>query len=95
MWHVRDEHSAMIPLLELQGIEEPYNQPRQKLPEIFWQIGCLDVIRSTVITEQKSISGKKILPWIVPSQFAVDIDDLESFHRAEKILLQEDCTRIP
>ena len=95
MWRVIDEQTTMIPLLELPGVGEPYNQPRQKLPEIYWQIGCLDVIRSTVITEQRSMSGKKILPWIVASQFAVDIDDMESFNRAEKILMQEDCTRIP
>jgi hypothetical protein len=40
------------------------------------------------------MSGKKILPFIVPQQFAVDIDDLESFNKAEKIIAQEDCTRI-
>lgn len=94
MWRVRDDQHTMTPLLELPGVEEPYNQPRQKLPEIFWQIGCLDVIRTRVITEQRSMSGKKILPFIVPQQFAVDIDDIESFNRAEKILAQENCTRI-
>ena len=95
MWRVIDEQHPMSPLLELPGVDEPYNQPRQKLPAIYWQIGCLDVIRSTVITEQRSMSGKKILPWILPSQFAVDIDDLGSFNLAEKILMHEDCTRIP
>lgn len=94
MWRITDEQSAMIPLLDLPGLDEPFNQPRQKLPDIFWQIGCLDVIRTSVITEQRSMSGKKILPWIVPSQFAVDIDDMESFVKAEKVLLQEDCTRL-
>jgi CMP-N,N'-diacetyllegionaminic acid synthase len=94
MWRVDNETVAMTPLLELSGVGEPYNQPRQKLPEIFWQIGCLDVIRSGVITDQRSMSGKKILPCIVPQQFAVDIDDLESFDRAEKVLLREDCTRL-
>lgn len=95
MWRVEDEQHAMVPLLELPGVDEPFNQPRQKLPEIFWQIGCLDVIRTDVIASQRSMSGKKILPFIVPQQFAVDIDDLESFNKAERILTQEDCTRIP
>ena len=94
MWRVQDEQHAMTPILELPGVDEPYNQPRQKLPEIFWQIGCLDVIRTSVISEQRSMSGRKILPFIVPQQFAVDIDDIESFKRAEKILVLENCTRI-
>jgi len=95
MWRVNEGHKSMTPLLELPGVDEPYNQLRQSLPEIFWQIGCLDVIRASVITEQRSMSGKKIVPYIIPSQFAVDIDDIESFNKAEKTLLQEDCIRIP
>lgn len=93
MWRVTDETHAMEPLLRVEGIEEPYNQPRQKLPEIYWQIGCLDVIRSKVITEQRSMSGKKILPYLVSQKFAVDIDDLDSFQRAEKVLNEENCVR--
>lgn len=94
MWRVQDEQHAMIPLLELAGVDEPFNQPRQKLPEIFWQIGCLDVIRTNVITQLHSMSGKKILPFIVPQQFAVDIDDMESFEKAARVIAREDCTRI-
>jgi CMP-N,N'-diacetyllegionaminic acid synthase len=94
MWRINDPLSPMQPLLELANVREPYNEPRQKLPAIYWQIGCLDVIRATVITEQKSMSGKKILPYVVSQQFAVDIDDLDSFKRAEHILISESCTRI-
>lgn len=95
MWRVQNEQQAMTPLLELPGVHEPFNQPRQKLPEVFWQIGCLDVIRTSVITQQRSMSGEKILPYIVPHQFAVDIDDIGSFLKAEHVLTQENCTRIP
>jgi len=95
MWRVQNEEEAMTPLLNLPEVHEPYNQPRQKLPEVFWQIGCLDVIRTNVISEHHSMSGKKILPFIVPQQFAVDIDDLESFTKAENVISRENCTRIP
>lgn len=94
MWKVA-EGQYMEPLLELKGVAEPYNQPRQKLPEVYWQIGCLDVIRTDVITQKRSMSGEKIIPFVVPQQFAVDIDDMDSFVRAEKVLLKEDCIRIP
>lgn len=94
MWRVENENQAMTPLLALPNVQEPFNQPRQKLPEVYWQIGCLDVIRTTVISEQHSMSGKRILPYIVPQQFAVDIDDWESFEKAARIIAQEDCTRI-
>lgn len=94
MWRIHSDQLPMEPLLSIVGMEEPYNQPRQKLPEIFWQIGCLDVIRASVI-RQGSMSGKRILPYILPPQFAVDIDDLDSFQKAERVIFSEPCIRIP
>ena len=93
MWRIPDESKSMIPLLTLKGVDEPYNQPRQSLPDIYWQIGCLDVIRPWVIFDQDSMSGKKILPHILPSQFAVDIDDIASFEKAEAVIKTGNCIR--
>ena len=93
MWRVNDLESPMEPLLTHPKFEEPYNQPRQKLPEIYWQIGTLDVIKTEVITEQKSMSGRQILPHIIDQEFAVDIDDITSFRRAEELIRKYDCVK--
>jgi CMP-N,N'-diacetyllegionaminic acid synthase len=96
MWRLEDENQPMIPLLTLPGMEEPFNQPRQKLPTIYWQIGFLDVIRTRTITKLKSMSGANILPCIVGSEFAVDIDDLGSFEKAAAVMnSDEKYVRIP
>lgn len=91
MWRLTSEKEPMEPLLTLDHFDEPFNQPRQSLPEIYWQIGCLDVIRPSVILDQHSMSGKKILPYVLPYAFAIDIDDLSSFERAEKVIHTETC----
>jgi CMP-N,N'-diacetyllegionaminic acid synthase len=93
MWKVENEHTPMEPLLEAPGIEECYNMPRQKLPKIYWQIGTLDVIRPSVILAQQSMSGSRILPFLISQEFAVDIDDLKSFERAESVLNKYDCVK--
>jgi len=93
MWIIEEENQPMKPLLELDAIAEPFNQPRQNLPEVYWQTGTLDVIRTTVITGQNSMSGSNILPFIIDQKFAVDIDDLESFNRAEEIIQKFDCVK--
>lgn len=93
MWVLHKENSYMQPLIKQDVIAEPYNQPRQNLPEIYWQIGTLDVIRTNVITEQKSMSGKNILPHIIDQKFAADIDDIESFNRAEEMIEKYDCVK--
>jgi len=80
MWRLAGKF--MQPLIET-SIDEAFNQPRQKLPEAYWQIGTLDVIRTKTIFEKKSLSGSKILPLVVDPSIAIDIDDMDSLERAE------------
>ncbi|GAB3170391.1 acylneuraminate cytidylyltransferase family protein [Telluribacter humicola] len=87
------EDGPMQPLLEAPSIKEPYNQPRQILPQVYWQIGTLDVIRPHIILNNHSMSGQTILPLVVPNELAVDIDDLASFERAEASIRSYDCVK--
>ena len=94
MWLLNgNNNDAMEPLLKLQHIEEPYNQPRQKLPTVFWQTGTLDIIKTAAITEQHSMSGKKILPYLIEKKYAIDIDDVASFYKAEELIQNSDCIK--
>ncbi len=93
MWQLGEEGQPMQPLLALDSVAEPYNQPRQSLPTMYWQIGTLDVIRPKVIMEQKSMSGRVILPYVVAQERAIDIDDIFSFQRAEAYILSHDCVK--
>lgn len=93
MWRLAEGDSIMEPLLEADGIAEAYNMPRQKLPKVYWQIGTLDVIRPAAILQQHSMSGKTILPFVIPQELAVDIDDIKSFEKAEALLMKYDCVK--
>lgn len=93
MWTVEDGNVEMQPLLDVPGLVEPFNQPRQILPKVYWQIGTLDVIRTPVITEQNRMSGDIILHHIVDNTLAVDIDDVNSFDKAAEVITNHDCIR--
>ncbi len=80
MWRIED--GRMIPLMESR-FDEPYNMPRQKLPETFWQTGHIDSIRYGTIIEKKSMTGDLILPIIIDRKYAVDIDNEEQWLTAE------------
>jgi N-acylneuraminate cytidylyltransferase len=80
MWRIEDR--ILVPLVD-SGIHEQYNQPRQALPDTYWQTGTLDVIRASTITQKHSMTGDRILPMIIASELAVDIDDLASLASAE------------
>lgn len=92
MWQLNGTEQPMQPLLQIENIEEPYNMPRQILPQIYWQIGTLDVIKPDVILGG-SMSGKRILPFVVDTAYAADIDDLNSFIETENKIQQLDCVR--
>jgi len=84
MWSMKND-GFMQPLCD-SGIHEQYNQPRQLLPPSLWQIGTLDIIRSKTILEKKSMTGDKILPLVIDSKFAVDIDDEASLNHADYVI---------
>ncbi len=81
MWR-KDSNGKLCPLLN--DIKEAYNMPRQKLPQVYLQNACIDVIRTTVITEQHSMTGKEIYGYEMTENY--DIDTEEDFLRAEQIL---------
>ncbi len=83
MWKIDPQSGLMSGLLSVDGIDEPYNSARQALPETYWQTGHIDVIRSRVILEQHSMSGKKIKPIYIHPDFSVDIDKPSDWQRAE------------
>jgi YrbI family 3-deoxy-D-manno-octulosonate 8-phosphate phosphatase len=93
MWRM-DEQGRLTPLLELAGLPEPYNAPRQSLPQSYWQTGHIDAIRFSTILEKRSLSGEVIYPLILEPRYAIDIDNLRDWQRAEWIIAQADLPMV-
>ena len=87
MWRISQD-GWMIPLLQVEGLAEPFNSPRQALPDTYWQTGHIDAIRRKTILEKRSLSGEVILPIHIPPDFSVDIDTLRDWRRAEQTVLE-------
>jgi CMP-N-acetylneuraminic acid synthetase len=84
MWRIGPGGFAQ-PLL---GAEypEPYNMPRQLLPEVFWQTGYVDVAWADTILQKGSMTGERILPLIIDPSEWIDIDSPDDWRRAERLL---------
>lgn len=87
MWRIGAD-GCMHPLLQVEGIAEPYNAPRQVLPPVYWQTGHIDAVRPAAILQKHSMSGDVILPLLVDPVFTVDIDNLNDWRRAEYLVRQ-------
>jgi len=66
---------------------EPYNIPRQKLPEVYFQTGDLEIVRRETLLSG-SISGDKVLPLIIQPEEMVDIDHEADLREAERRLTE-------
>jgi len=88
MWRFHGYDKPMKPLLEVEGITEPYNAPRQILPPVYWQTGHIDVIRAATITRKHSMTGSAIYPLVIDSHYAVDIDTPADWAKYEALVYQ-------
>ncbi len=86
MWRIPKQDGPMTPLLEVPGIDEPYNAPRQTLPQIYWQTGHIDAIRISTILKKHSLTGNKIFPLIIDPRYTVDIDNLSDWAKYEAVV---------
>lgn len=74
MWTIADGY--LQPLLTLDGVAEPYCQPRQQLPVVYWQNGYVDIIRPRAVLVQNRMAGETILPFIVEETiYEIDYED--------------------
>jgi YrbI family 3-deoxy-D-manno-octulosonate 8-phosphate phosphatase len=85
MWQV-NEQGRMLPLLSLPDVAEAFNAPRQDLPQSYWQTGHIDAIRISTILNKSSLSGNIIYPLLIDPRYAIDIDTLRDWQRAEWII---------
>jgi N-acylneuraminate cytidylyltransferase len=85
MWRIDPQSGRIVPLLAVAGVSEPYNTPRQLLPEVYLQTGHVNAIRPATIL-QGSMTGKAILPLIVDASYEVDLDTLADWERGEWVV---------
>ena len=63
-------------------INEPFNQPRQLLPQTYLHNGYIDIIKTSTLIEHESISGNKILPFIMSENEDDDIDTINDWNKS-------------
>lgn len=81
MWFLNEDGSLENVVNEP---KECYNMPRQALRKAYYQNACIDVIRTGVILNQRSMSGEKIIGYMMDENF--DIDTEADFERVKNRL---------
>jgi len=85
MWRI--EEGYLQPLLRIEGTAEPYCMPRQKLPQVYWQNGYVDIIRPRAVLEMGLMAGRTILPFVV-NEPILEIDYRDALPEVEQALIK-------
>ena len=83
MWIKKDNQIKNI-FINKKG--EFYNYPRQKLPQTYYQTGTIEIVKINYNTILKSFSGKKIMGLKISKEEAIDIDEINDFRKASKMI---------
>ncbi len=93
MWVV---HGArMVPLLPFSLGEQPWHStPYQALPAVYVQNASLEIAWTHVVTEQRSIAGTVVVPFMTEGHEGFDINDPRDWALAET-LIDEGAAHLP
>jgi len=89
MWKIENEELVPFIPANVYKIKEAYNYPRQKLPAAYVQNGSVDVIWAKTIIKKNSMSGDKIMPYVMDESDSVNVDTLVDFKLAEMIMKEK------
>jgi N-acylneuraminate cytidylyltransferase len=87
MWRLAADGS-LEPLLRLPGLADCQSVPRQRLPQVYWQNGYVDVLRPRAIFEHQSMWGRRVLPLFV-EEHLLELDYPEDIPALEAALVAQ------
>jgi CMP-N,N'-diacetyllegionaminic acid synthase len=93
MWVVRGKR--MLPLLPLGPAEQPWHSSQyQSLPEVYVQNASLEIARSRVVFEGRTIAGTVLMPFFTQGHEGFDVNNPYDWDLAEH-LVREGLARLP
>jgi N-acylneuraminate cytidylyltransferase len=93
MWVVRGRR--MLPLLPLGPAEQPWHSSQyQSLPEVYVQNASLEIARSRVVFEGRTIAGTVLMPFFTQGYEGFDVNNPYDWDLAEH-LVREGRAKLP
>ena len=87
MYKISQDH-YLRPLFYDQ-LPNAHNMPRQKLPPIYRGNAAIDVVRRETVMELGSMTGTRVLPWLIDEARCIDIDTISDWEYAEWLIETE------
>jgi len=93
MWIVRG--NRMMPLLPMGPVEQPWHSSQYpSLPEVYVQNASLEIARTQVVFEEKTIAGNVLMPFFTNNFEGFDVNSNYDWNLAEH-LVTTDQAKLP
>jgi CMP-N-acetylneuraminic acid synthetase len=93
MWVVRGKR--MMPLLPMGPAEQPWHSSQYpSLPEVYVQNASLEIARTKVVFEEKTIAGNVLMPFFTENFEGFDVNSNYDWNLAEH-LVKTDQAKLP
>lgn len=88
MWKISEDKKYLEPFLpkSFTQMDQPFNMPRQLLPQAYIHTGAMDVMWRETILNLKSTSGNKLAYFFMKLEDSVNIDHPVDFELAELLM---------
>ena len=83
MWLIKNNN--LTQLIKYRNSDKSHSMPRQALPIVYWQNGYIDIIKSSVILNKGSMTGRKIYPLIINEKI-YEVDYPEDVVKLQKAI---------
>jgi CMP-N,N'-diacetyllegionaminic acid synthase len=83
MWSLK-KNGLIKPVFTSKKNEELFNAPRQLLPDVYWQNGCIDIVKTSTVINMNSVTGERVYPYIMDSKEIYDIDTISDFIKSSE-----------
>jgi len=67
------------------SLDDSYDSPTQRLPEIFVQSGCIQIFTRGLVDGYGTQTGMDVIPFFTPEDDAFDINTEEDWEKAERM----------
>jgi len=88
MWRLEGQYIEPFLSESVTRMKEPYNAPRQILPAVYQNNGCMNAFWPETVLEKRSMTGERIAGYVMEEWESVNIDTPIDFLVAEALLKQ-------
>lgn len=80
MWKIKNNY--LVNVLGKIDIKEPHNSARQLFPQTYYPIGYIEIYKTQIVLNNKTLKGKKIIPFIIQDEI-INIGSQKDLEKAK------------